>query len=393
VPTISDKYLRAAHDNKRGAESRLHALLDAAIDAIITIDQHGIVDSVNPATLRMFGYSADELIGSNVSMLMPSPDRERHDSYLQRYLMTGEARIIGIGREVEGLRKDGSVFPADLAVSEFKLDGQRMFTGLVRDISDRRSAEHAAQRRLEELAHAGRLADLGMATSTIAHEVNQPLTAIVSFAHACQRILESDDADPTVVREALGQIAEQAERASAIVDRIRSMAKKRDGSKEHIDLNAAVRNVLTILGRQLRDNEIRVSTQFDDNLPVVTADAVQAEQIVMNLVLNAIDAMRSEAPNSRALDVSTTHESGSVRLRVKDTGPGISDEEAKRIFDSFYSTKVDGMGVGLSICRSLAESHDGHLWVAPRSRDDRGATFHLEFPAAAAQVPQGDVAK
>ncbi|MFT5448131.1 MAG: two-component system sensor kinase FixL [Gammaproteobacteria bacterium] len=385
MPTISEKYLQATHDNRRDAEPRLHALLDAAIDAIITIDQHGIIDSINPATLRMFGYSTDELLGSNVNMLMPSPDHERHDGYLQRYLMTGEAHIIGLGREIEGRRKDGSVFPADLAVSEFKAEGERMFTGLVRDISDRRSAEHAAQRRLEELAHAGRLADLGMATSTIAHEVNQPLTAIVSFAHACQRILESDNADPTVVREALGQIAEQAERASAIVDRIRGMAKKRDSSSEQIDLNAAVSNVLTILGRQLRDCEVRVSTQLENDLPIVIADSVQVEQIVMNLVLNAIDAMRSELPDTRALEVSTTHENGTVRLCVQDTGPGISKEEAERIFDSFYSTKIDGMGVGLSICRSLAESHNGQLWVEPRSNDDRGATFHLEFPGELSQ--------
>ena len=393
MPTISEKYLRATRDDRRDAEPRLHALLDAAIDAIVTIDQHGIIDSINPATLRMFGYSENELLGCNISMLMPSPDRERHDGYLQRYLMTGEAHIIGIGREIKGRRKDGSVFPADLAVSEFKTEGARMFTGVVRDISDRRSAEHAAQRRLEELAHAGRLADLGMATSTIAHEVNQPLTAIVSFAHACQRILESDNADPTVVREALGQIAEQAERASAIIDRIRGVAKKRDGSNEQIDLNEAVRNVLTILGRQLRDREVRVSTQCKNGLPMVTADSVQVEQIVMNLVLNAIDAMRNELPDTRALEVSTTHENGSVRLRVQDTGPGISNEDAKRIFDSFYSTKVDGMGVGLSISRSLAEVHNGHLWVEPRSNDGRGATFHLEFPAAATQVQKGNDAK
>lgn len=226
-----------------------------------------------------------------------------------------------------------------------------------------------------------------MATSTIAHEVNQPLTAIVSFAHACQRILESDNADPTVVREALAQIAEQAERASAIVDRIRGMAKKRASAKEQIDLNQAVRNVLTILARQLRDCEVRVSTQLAHGLPMVTADAVQVEQIVMHLVLNAIDAMRSELPNTRALEISTTHENATVRLRVQDTGPGISEEEVERIFDSFYSTKVDGMGVGLSICRSLAESHNGHLRVEPRSTNDRGArsftwSFQLQCPKA-----------
>ena len=381
MPTITTEYRLAARAHKRDAEPRLRALLDAAIDAIITIDQHGIIESLNPATERIFGYSARELLGCNVSMLMPSPFREQHDGYLQHYLMTGEARIIGIGREVEARRKDGSVFPADLAISEFDSEGQRMFTGLIRDISDRRAAELAAQARLEELAHAGRLADLGMTTSTIAHEVNQPLTAIVSFAHACQRILDSREPDTEVLREALGQIAEQGERAGNIINRIRSLAKKRESTSEHVDINESARNVLSILGRQLREARISLLVDLAPQLPAVIADSVQIEQIIMNLVINAIDAMRDGPAEPRELHVGTVDENNSVRLSVRDSGPGLDEDEARRIFDSFYSTKTDGMGVGLSICRSLTESHQGHLWVEPRS-DDGGACFQLTFPVA-----------
>jgi two-component system sensor kinase FixL len=237
VPTITVDDLRAPHDSRRDAEPRLRALLDAAVDAIITIDQHGLIESINPATEQLFGYSAEELLGSNVSMLMPAPHRTHHDGYIQRYLMTGERRIIGIGREVEARRKDGSLFPVDLAITEFELDGVVMFTGLVRDISDRRAAERDAQARLDELAHAGRLADLGLTTSTIAHEVNQPLAAIVSFAHACQRILDSEQPDQAVLRDALAQIAEQGERASAIISRIRDMARRGERAHERVDLH------------------------------------------------------------------------------------------------------------------------------------------------------------
>ena len=381
MPTITAEHLRATGNQQLDAEPRLRALLDASIDAIIGVDQHGIIESINPATERIFGYSAHEMLGQNVAMLMPPSFSENHDNFVQRYLATGEARVIGHGREVEAKRKDGSIFPVNLAISEFELDGRVMFTGLIRDISDRRAAERAAQHRLDELARAGRLADLGMTTSTIAHEINQPLTAIVSFAHACQRILDLPEPDTQVLREALAQIAEQGERASTILNRIRTLAKKRNSASEHVDVNKSAHNVLAILGRQLHDAKIQLSIQLAPQLPLVIADTVQVEQIIMNLVINAIDAMQDGPPKPRALDVSTVHDKDSVRLRVRDTGPGLAEGEADRIFDSFYSTKADGMGVGLSICRSLAESHHGHLWVEPRS-DLAGATFYLTFPIA-----------
>ncbi|MCK5366036.1 MAG: PAS domain S-box protein, partial [Gammaproteobacteria bacterium] len=176
-------------------EARLSAILDTAVDGIITIDESGIIESVNTATERIFGYSGDELVGNNITMLMPSPYREKHDGYIARYLGTGEPRIIGIGREAEGQHKDGRRFPIDLSVSEVRVGGSRLFTGLVRDISARRRAEDEARRWSADLAHAARLSTIGELTSGIAHEVNQPLTAIVSFAEACLRMLRSGKAD------------------------------------------------------------------------------------------------------------------------------------------------------------------------------------------------------
>ncbi len=379
MPTISADDLKAPGLRQRDAAPRLRALLDAAVDAIITIDQHGIIESVNAATERMFGFTAAELIGSNVKVLMPDPHRALHDDYIQRYLMTGERRIIGIGREVEGRHKDGNVFPVDLAVTEFQANGQRMFMGIIRDISDRRAAEHAAQARLDELAHAGRLADLGVTTSTIAHEVNQPLAAIVSFAHACQRMLAGGRADEAVLRDALSQIAEQGERASAIIARIRGMAKKREGHTEQVSVNDAVDGVLGMLSRQLRFEHVNLDVHLDPELPAVRADRVQVEQVIMNLVMNAVDAMREMTPEARRLVIVSARRDDAVILTVRDTGPGLDDKQADRVFESFYSTKSGGMGIGLSICRSLAESHGGRLWAESTPGD--GATFHFELPA------------
>lgn len=378
MPTIDAKSSSAEHRRLSAAEARLRAILHAAVDAIVTIDQRGIIDSVNPTTERMFGYSSDELIGRNVRMLMPTAYREHHDDYLQRYLATGQPQIIGIGREVEAERKDGSVFPVDLAVSEFEIAGKRMFTGLIRDISDRRAAEREARLRLEELAHAGRLADLGLTTSTIAHEVNQPLTAIVSFAHACQRMLDAGNLDGDLLRDALKQIAGQGERASTIIARIRDTAKKRQSVPERLDLNACARSVLAMLASELRDGQVKLDLHFADSLAAVKADRVQVEQVIVNLIRNAVEAMNELPSSARLLEIVTRNGDATVQLSVRDTGPGLGPEGAEKVFESFFTTKPYGMGVGLSICRSLAETHGGRLWA--ESDDQAGATFHFSLP-------------
>jgi len=381
VPTITSDRLKRLTGRGDDANARLRALLDAAVDAIITIDRHGVIDSVNPAATRMFGYSAHELLGSNVSLLMTDEHRHAHDGYLQRFLMTGERHIIGIGREVEAQRKDGSVFPVDLAVTEFEASGERMFTGLIRDISDRRAAERAAQERLDTLAHAGRMADLGLTTSTIAHEVNQPLTAIVSFAHACKRMLDAGNAKPELLRDTLHQIATQGERASAIIGRIRDMARKRDAVSEPVDVNDSVRSVLSMVERQMTLHKVALDAHLERGLPEVEADAVQVEQVVMNLVSNALDAMREVAQGARTLRIQTSSNERHVVLTVSDSGPGLAEDQLEKVFEHFYTTKSQGMGVGLSICRALAEAHGGRLWA--ESPAGAGATFHFALPRAA----------
>ena len=196
-----------AGDSESG--ERLRAILETAVDAIVTIEESGVIESVNPAAERAFGYSRDELLGRNVSMLMPSPYREEHDRHVERYLRTGEARIIGIGREVEAQRKDGTVFPVDIAVSEVRLPGRRLFTGIIRDLTERREMEERARLRLESAAHTARMLELGEMCSEIVHEVNQPLTAIVSYAEACLRTVRRGGAQPALIEDALDRVTEQ----------------------------------------------------------------------------------------------------------------------------------------------------------------------------------------
>lgn len=380
VPSISSDDFGLSGLSDHDAAPRLKAILDATVDAIITIDMHGIIESVNPATERMFGYRAAQMLGNNVAMLMAAPHREQHDHYLQHYLATGERRIIGIGREVDARRADGSVFPVDLAITEFRCNGQRLFTGLIRDISERRAAERAAQQRLDELAHAGRLADLGLTTSAIAHEVNQPLAAIVSFAHACQRLLDQGTSDRDLLRDALGQIAQQGERASTIISHLRAMSRKRETLTERVDLDATVRGVLDILARELRYDQVNVRICLADALPAVKADRVQVEQIIMNLLSNAMDAMRADGPHAREITITSALEGSSVLLTVQDNGPGLDATQRARVFENFYTTKPNGLGLGLSICRSLARAHGGELRAQDTASGKRGATFLLSLP-------------
>lgn len=363
--------------------ARLHAVLEAAVDGIITIDEHSRIESVNPAVERLFGWREAELLGQSVNMLMPEPYQSQHDGYMSHYLDTGERRIIGIGREVEGRRKDGSVFPLELAVSEVCLPGRRLFTGIVRDVSQRRLAEQQARQRLEELAHASRLADLGELTSSIAHEINQPLAAIVSFADACLRMLRAGTGSPEVLRGALEQISAQGERAGDIVHNLRQFVHKGSTTRTQVDVNKVIRDVLGLLSHDLRQRRVRVQLLLDESLPEVSADRVQVGQVTLNLVRNALEAIGEDEGSPREIRISTAR-SGQhlLEVSVSDTGVGLPPEGPQRVFETFFTTKPQGMGIGLSICRSLVEAHGGRLTA--ESNQQAGATFRFTLPLSAA---------
>ena len=341
---------------------RLRAILDAAVDAVVTIEECGAIESINSATERVFGYSRDELIGRNVSMLMPSPWREEHDHHIARYLATGEARIVGIGREVEAQRKDGSIFPADLAVSEVRLPGRRLFTGIIRDLTERREMEERARLRLEDVAHTARLLELGEMCSGIVHEVNQPLTAIVNFAEGCLRMVRRGGAERTLIEDTLGRVAEQGVRAGAIVSRLRSLVRKDENRIETVDLGEVIEETLLLVDHERRRRGVRVEVEHEPGLPAVAADRVQIEQILLNLLRNAFHAVEDTERGRVRMRVARAG-SDRMHLTVEDNGRGLPPALCERVFEPFYTTRPKGLGVGLAISRSLAERHGGRLWA------------------------------
>lgn len=363
------------------SEARLKAILDTAVDGIITIDGQGIIESANAATERMFGYTRDELVGNNVKLLMPPPYHDQHDGYIASYLATGNAKIIGIGREVEGQRKDGTQFPIDLAVSEVRVEGSRLFTGVVRDLSARRRAEDELRRRRVELTHAARLSTIGELTSGIGHEVNQPLTAMVNFAEACLRMLRSGNTDTQKLENALEQIVDQGQRAGHIIRHVRRLARKSESERIEVDINRLVQDVLDLARNELRASGIALHLVLDEKLLKLTCDRIQIEQVVLNLVRNAMDALEEAPRQGRELTIRTQADTGdTIQLTVEDSGRGFEAHESEQMFETFFTTKAEGLGMGLSISRTIIEEHGGRLWAGPRPGG--GAIFHVSLPGA-----------
>ena len=363
------------------AVDRYQAILDTAVDGIITISEDGTIESFNKSSERIFGYRATEVIGSNVSVLMPAPYREEHDSYVDNYLRTRRRQIIGIGREVEGLRKDGTVFPLELAVAEVVLSSRRLFMGSVRDISDRRQAEAEARQRLDELAHVMRLHSMGDLASGLAHEVNQPLTAIVSRAEACLRMMKSGRATDAILEESLSDMARQGRRAADVIRRLRHFVGKGQSDKVPRDLSGSVTEVLQLMQQELRKQHVHTEISIASDLPLVRVDSILIEQVLVNLIRNAIDAMEGVNARRRELELSVSRDVGArpgVLVSLRDSGPGLAPAEFEHVFEPFYSTKAEGLGQGLSICRRIITAHEGRIWAKSSTH---GATFHFWLPA------------
>jgi two-component system sensor kinase FixL len=491
------------------------SLLDAAVDAIIVIDHRGRIEQFSAAAQRIFGYEADEILGQNVRVLMPAPFHGDHDRYMDNYQATGEARIIGIGREVRAQRKDGSVFPCELAVGEVQGSTPRRFIGFIRDISlrklaeerlrrsetelrvaqelanlgnyvvhldgsepdyyspqlcrilgvdlaqgsasfslllerwvhpadrekleraiaeldlpagtfdveyrivlqdgtlcylhhiaqvtrdahgapmkhvgtihditDRRQTEDEARQMQERLTHFARLSTMGEMAAGLAHEINQPLAAIATYAQACQRFVRSPTRDDSDVLEALTQINAQALRAGEVIRRLRNFVKNREVKREPVDCNRLLDDLRTLAETDARLHNIHLRIEAEPELPLVYADPIQLQQVVLNLVRNAIDAM-ADAPQSQREVLLSTHRQpeGEVEIIVADRGSGLAPEAAEHLFNPFFTTKSGGTGLGLAISRSIVRAHGGRLWHTPN--DGSGARFHFTLPASPAST-------
>ena len=364
-------------------EAHLRSILATVPDAMIIIDEMGIILSFSAAAEKMFGYGEDEVVGENVSMLMPSPDRERHDGYLRDYRDTGNRKIIGIGRVTTARHRDGTTFPIELSVGEAWAEGNRVFTGFIHDISQRQRNELRFHELQSELAHVGRLSEMGTFASSLAHELNQPLTAISSYCEGAADLLEGElDAERVeMAREALRDTAEQAIRAGQIVRRMRDFLSHGETEHRVEELSRLITeaNALALVGS--REHGIDVQVGLDPACNYVFVDRIQIQQVLFNLVRNAIEAMM-ESP-IRSLSISSEAlPDGFVLVSVEDSGSGISDKLAEQLFQPFVTTKQSGMGIGLSICRTIIEAHSGRIWFEPAPGG--GTIFRFTLPKAEA---------
>ena len=372
--------LRMADVESRLMQHELHlqSILDTVPDATVVIDAHGIMQSFNSSAVRQFGYSVEEAVGQNVSMLMPAPYHEQHDGYLNRYLTTGEKRIIGIDRVVVGRRKDGSTFPMKLAVGQTKVAGRLHFTGFIRDLTEREESEAKLEQARNELTRLARVNELGEMASTLAHELNQPLSAITNYVQGCRRMLERlDDEYANRLRGALDETAKQALRAGDIIRHLREFVTRGDTERRPEDIKRLIEEAgaLALVGS--RERGIKSVFDFGPDDDVVIADRVQIQQVLINLMRNAMEAMRDS--EIKTVTVTTHHaEDDRLSVTVADTGPGIPDDIAPQLFQPFVTSKPNGMGVGLSISRRIIESHGGELTV--QRNEAGGATFTFTLP-------------
>ena len=364
----------------REREAHLQSILDTVPDAMIVIDTAGAMQSFSAAAERLFNWRADEVIGQNVNVLMPSPYREAHDGYLERYLTTGERRIIGIGRVVVGQRRDGSTFPMELSVGEMRVADRRFFTGFVRDLTERQETEARLQELQSELVHVSRLTAMGEMASALAHELNQPLSAIANYLRGSRRLLDKGDPnDLPRLREALDKAADQALRAGDVIHRLRDFIGRGEVERRVESVSKLIEEATALALVGVKEQGVRVTMQLDPRADLVVADRVQIQQVVVNLLRNAVDAMRGGKGGELSVRA-VRRADGFTVVSVSDTGTGIGDEIRERLFEPFMTTKKEGMGVGLSICRTIVEAHGGSIWA--ENNEGPGATFAFTLPAA-----------
>jgi len=361
-------------------EAKLNSIFNASIEGIITINTSGNIVSVNAAVETIFGYREEELIGSSINKLMPLSLRNKTQHNLKDYLQTYMLKNMGQIKEFEGVRKDGSSVPLDLSIAEFSIDETNYFTGIVRDVSLRKCQEQQDKEHLDELAHVTRLGLMGEMASGIAHEVNQPLTSIANYTQACLNFIQSENPDLEQLSEILLKAHQQALRAGQIIHRMRDFVKSKKIHRTTADINTLIHDALSLCIAEFRHNNIRLIFELEKPLPAVYVDKIQIEQVIINLIKNSIDALKNLPQKTQrqiAIQTQLNHDNA-IEIRVKDNGPGIDQVQQQKILTPFYTTKSDGMGMGLSISRSLVEAHDGVLHF--NSKPEKGTTFYFTLP-------------
>jgi two-component system sensor kinase FixL len=356
--------------------NQIIAVMDAAVDAVILIDHSGLIRAFNRAAEQLFGWNSDEVLGRNVSMLMPEPDRSAHDRYLAGYLASGVPKIIGTGRKVQAQRRDGSVLPVHLSVGRVSDTDPPQFVGFVRDLT----AEEQARRSSERLMQVSRMATIGEMAAGIAHELNQPLAAITNYAYASQRFLAMAEPDLEETREAVREIAAEALRAGAIIRRVRSLVRGDEAAREAVPPKELVDDARGLTVADARAQRTSVRLEFQEDAPTVFVHRAQITQVLLNLFRNALESLGDSNGEREILVRCQRTGAGDCEIAVCDNGPGVAPQIVERMFDPFRTTKRQGTGLGLPMSQTIAQAHGGSVRYEPAQ--PHGACFILTLPAA-----------
>ncbi len=357
----------------------LDVLMDAAADAIVIFDSRGKILRFNRAAQELFLYSAEESCGQNVSLLLAESRGIKHDEYMQRYLDTGQARLSRLVLEETGIRSDGSTFPLTLSVGEVKTDGSSQFIGIIHDLSEKRAGEAKVRQLEEQLLHADRLVILGELTAGIAHEINQPLTAIAAYADAGKHLMQrSGKGGPDNIHVICEKIAEQSRRAAEVVQRLRKLVRTGSVSKARHNINEIINNTILLFDYEIKKRLLKLDFTPIESVDILYVDDIQIQQILVNLVKNGLDAMSAAGQQDRRITIRVIKVGKVVDIAVQDNGPGVSQADRKHLFESFFTTKPKGVGLGLSICKNIAAAHGGNLRY--ESPAEGGSRFILTLP-------------
>jgi PAS domain S-box-containing protein len=385
---IADR--KRAEEAFRRVERQTRSIVDSALDAVIVMDADGIITDWNKQAEEIFGWTRSEALGRRMSeTIIPAQYRLSHERGLQHFFKTGEGPVLNNRIEITALRRDGGEFPVELTITPLKSGDSWNFSSFIRDISERRRAEEKlreSQLNLRntqaELAHVNRVMTMGELTASIAHEVNQPLSAIIASGDSCSAWLSNDPPNLDKARAAASRIIQAATQASEIVQRLRALFKKTTSMTASVDMNAVIEDTISLVHHETERNKIFLRTELAPSVPSVSGDRVQLQQVVLNLAMNGIEAIAGlDTEPKRLMIRSTLSNTRELLVSVEDTGLGIETEHADRLFAPFFTTKPQGIGMGLPICRSIIEAHGGRLWAD--KNEPRGAAFRFTLPIQA----------